>query len=863
MSKGFERRSLLARIAAGLAAITVPGTLPLFGQSDAESGRKLPLRLIVVDTRTEAKDVLASLLRGSDFARLAMDQSIDPSASTGGYLGEVNPGDLLAQLRAAAAPLKPGQISGIVRIPAGYAIVKRCRRIPTHQAGTGGQLGDGGGVQDVHYGPVVAGLIQADYILGQYPKPPGWQDSSASIRAVRRNSLASAIRTLQTVTSAANPQHLSDEQRMQALNTLAQCYTFQGEMREAIEVWRRVADHTAADQPQLSAYVNEVLGIACLHQAGMQNGLFTHPGDRCLFPVKADLKPLPDPDFAKSALAYLLAALKEQPGDLECRWLATLASDWLGQSALPAGVRFPLDYFRRAHPVAPFTDVAAAAGLDIMSNAGGIAVDDFRNQGIMDVFLSEFGDFEKENSVRYFQAQGDGRFEDRTAEAGLVGLPGALNLVHADYNNDGNLDVLLLRGAWEYPQPLSLLRGNGNGTFTDVTRQAGLTEPMATQTAAWADINNDGLLDLFVGNEKGPSKLFLNKGDGTFEDISARSGVDRLAFTKGVIAGDFNNDGLIDFYVTNMGSANFLYRNNGDNTFTEVAGPAGVQDSQARSFVSWFFDYDNDGWLDLFVSSYYNGSVDETLRTYLSLPQNGVTQRLFKNQRDGTFRDVTEEAGLNQVFLPMGSNFGDFDNDGFLDIYLGTGDPSYGSVLPNVLLHNVAGKRFEDVTASSRTGELHKGHGVSFADVSNRGHQDILTIIGGATPGDRHVFRYFRNPGNENDWIRIKTTGVKSNRAGIGARISVWVRNNGGPPRLIHRMVSSGGTFGCNPLQQHIGLGQSAKIDHIEVWWPASKTRQIIRDVKVNQFIEIREFAVRATVLRRRELPVPGETAGA
>src|SRR6202035_6061512 len=150
---------------------------------------------------------------------------------------------------------------------------------------------------------------------------------------------------------------------------------------------------------------------------------------------------------------------------------------------------------------------------------------------------------------------------------------------------------------------------------TDVTKESGLGKPTNTQTAVWADINNDGFLDLFVGNETGPSQLFLNKGDGTFEDISHSAGIDRTAFTKGVAAADYDNDGYVDFYVSNTAGANFLYHNNHDLTFTEIAKQAGVQ-TPYYSFATWFFDYDNDGWPDLFVTSYFN-SLDESLRSVL------------------------------------------------------------------------------------------------------------------------------------------------------------------------------------------------------------------------------------------------------
>ena len=148
-----------------------------------------------------------------------------------------------------------------------------------------------------------------------------------------------------------------------------------------------------------------------------------------------------------------------------------------------------------------------------------------------------------------------------------------------------------------------------------------------------------------------------------------------------------------------------------------------------------------------------------------------------------------------------------------------------------------------DVTASAGTGELHKGHGVAFADVDHDGDEDILTVIGGATPGDSHAFRFFENPGNGNDWINLRLVGVKTNRAAIGARITVTVENEGQGSRSIYRTVGSGGSFGASPLEQHIGLGKSARISRVEVWWPASNTRQSFSNVGKNQFIEIKELA--------------------
>ncbi len=189
-----------------------------------------------------------------------------------------------------------------------------------------------------------------------------------------------------------------------------------------------------------------------------------------------------------------------------------------------------------------------------------------------------------------------------------------------------------------------LLRNNCDGTFTDVTAAAGLVTPVtSSQTAVWADIDNDGWVDLFVGNEDSPAQLFHNKRNGTFVDIATSAGLERSAFTKGVSAGDYDNDGFPDFYVSNFRGGNFLYRNNGDRTFTEVATAAGVPGPD-RGFPTWFFDYDNDGWDDLFAASFFL-SLEETAKSYLGHPLNAGTMKLYRNAGNGRFLDVTEAVG--------------------------------------------------------------------------------------------------------------------------------------------------------------------------------------------------------------------------
>jgi hypothetical protein len=251
------------------------------------------------------------------------------------------------------------------------------------------------------------------------------------------------------------------------------------------------------------------------------------------------------------------------------------------------------------------------------------------------------------------------------------------------------------------------------------------------------------------------------------------------------------------------------------------------------------------------------------VRGYLGLPTSTETLKLYKNLHNGTFKDVTEEVGLNKQYMPMGAGFGDVDDDGYLDIYLGMGRPSFSSMTPHALLRNDGAKEFVDITASSGVGELDKGHAISFADLERNGHVDILTRTGGAVPSDAHAMRVYRNPGNDNDWINVKLMGVKSNRAGFGAVIDVTVENDGGSRRSIYRNVGSTSSFGANPLEQHIGLGHGARIVSLEVWWPATNTRQKFLDVQKNEFIAVKEFDTSYTKLDRHAVRLGGSRAAA
>ena len=801
----------------------------------------------------------AELEQGADFAVLAREKSVDATSLDGGLLGTLDPSTLREEIRNALRGLTPGQISPVFRLPSGFAIVKVLTRdelagIDESRRARQDALRAESGIRfDVN----VAGFIEAGAALSNYPKPAGWNADPSLSCALRQQSFTDLkARAEKLAATADDVSHTRADAVALHLGT-AQVYAYRGEMDPAIARFEAALRIASAAVPKMLPEVEEMLGVAYLHRAGIVNDAYRHPAELCLFPMRPEAK-YPRQADSQKAVQHFLASLKLRPNDIETTWLLNLAYMTLGK--YPAGV--PKEHllapsrFASSEDIGRFTDAAPRAGLDtIFSEAGGLIVDDFDNDGLFDIVTSDW-DFCA--PMHFFHNNGDGTFSDRSAQSGLASQLGGLNIIQTDYNNDGCLDILVLRGGWETAQRKSLLRNDCHGVFTDVTAEAGLAEPTTTQTAVWVDINNDGYLDLYVGNENEPNQLFLNNGNGTFKDISRSSGADLAVFTKAVVAADYDNDGYADLFVSNYRGASALLHNNHNGTFTDVARQAGVEAS-GHGFAAWFFDYDNDGRPDLLATGYAM-SIEESARTYLGLPHNAPTMKLYHNLGNGSFRDVTQETGLNKVFMPMGANFGDVDNDGYPDIYFGTGEPSYAALLPNVLLHNKAGKTFVDITASSGTGELHKGHGVAFADIDNDGDEDLLEVVGGAVPGDRHAFRLFENPGHGNDWLSVRLVGIKANRAAIGARIQVKVKN-GAETRSVYRTVGSGGSFGASPLEQHLGLGKSAEIVGLEIQWPGDAQPQRFSSVPKNQAIEIRQAASYYRVIERPKYRLGGNHA--
>lgn len=625
-------------------------------------------------------------------------------------------------------------------------------------------------------------------------------------------------------------------------------------------------------EARVATELQSLLAVSWLRWGELQNCATNHNADSCLLPLR-DGGIHQDARGADRAVAELEDYLQANPEALRERWLLNIAH--MARGTWPAGVPaqqlIPPEAFASDEPFERFTDVAPELGLDVADQAGGIIVDDFSGDGNLDLMVSSIGNYDQ---LRYFQSRGDGSYEERTSSAGLSGLLGGLNLIQADYDGDGWLDVLVLRGGWtdiSRPYPNSLVRNRGDGTFEDVTEAAGLLSFHPTQTAAWADFDNDGDLDLFIGNESAPlgrlhpNELFRNQGDGTFTNVAAAAGVNSPGFSKGAVWGDYDNDGRVDLFVSRHGQPNFLYHNDGPDAagawhFHDVAVEAGVTEP-AYSFPAVWWDYDNDGWLDLFVSGYGGLGAEaaaEVAADYLDLPTQGDRPRLFHNQRDGTFEDRAAAAGVDALLYTMGMNVGDLDNDGHEDLYCGTGNPDYRSVVPNRMFRNVGDGTFHDVTTAGGFGNLQKGHGVSFADLDNDGDQDVYEDMGGAYDGDWYPNVLYENPGHGRHWATLRLKGPGANPAGIGARLRVRLSTPSGP-RSLYRLVGSGGSFGANSLQVELGLADATAIDEIGVTWPGAPAEETFSGAGLDGIWQLAAGSGRAVKVTQAAFVLGGE----
>ncbi len=614
-----------------------------------------------------------------------------------------------------------------------------------------------------------------------------------------------------------------------------------GRLAEAIEVG---SAPVLAASPESRSSRLLLLAVAHLQLAEEQNCVEMQGASSCILPVRPEAIHR-RPEASRIAGDRYLEYLRGNPDDIHVRWLLNLTRMISGDfpGGVPEEFRLPADVFESGAEIPRWPDIAPRLGVNPFDLAGGAVMDDFDGDGLLDLVSTSWHPCQP---MKAFRNDGAGGFEDVTESWGLDGQLGGLNLMHADYDNDGMLDLLVLRGAWLGRGGRirnSLLRNDLKrpaGRFVDATAAAGIAYPAyPTQAAGWADYDGDGDLDLYIGNEASesslmtygatgppyPSQLYRNDGDGTFTDVARAAGVTNRRYAKGVAWGDYDNDGDADLYVSNFGE-NRLYRNRGDGTFEDVAPAIGGTGPVEASFATWFFDWDNDGDLDLFVNDYGAPVRSVSAWFFGERPESG--QPLLHRNDGDRFTTLSTTIGLDRPLLPMGANFGDLDNDGFPDVYLGTGVPDYDALMPNTVFRNRSGEAFEDVTFTGGFGHLQKGHGVAFGDFDNDGDQDIYNQLGGAYPFDGFGNALFENPGSENAWIVLRLQGTTANRSAIGGRIAVHTRSANGV-QVIHSLVGSGGSFGSSSLQQEIGLGRAEAIDKVVIDWPGSGSRQVFQ----------------------------------
>src|SRR6266478_2505772 len=439
---------------------------------------------------------------------------------------------------------------------------------------------------------------------------------------------------------------------------------------------------------------------------------------------------------------------------------------------------------------------------------------DYNNDGFPDLFVGN--SYDAHNSL--FRNNGDGTFTKMTDPAVGEIVTDVVNChgcAWGDLNNDGFLDMIVSQTTGK----LLLYQNNGDGTFTRV-RSAGsadgssvFAQTDARHTIAWADYDNDGLLDfaVVVHGPNGRNRIYRNNGDGTFTEVRNSAISQDPADWDGLAWGDYDNDGFPDLFVANFDGRNILYHNNGDGTFAKVTDSVLGQDEGSFGGCAWG-DYDNDGYLDLFVSN-----------------QDGRPNLLFHNNGDGTFTKITN-GPIASDNHGRGCVWGDYDNDGWLDLFVNRGSP-YGSGGPgenNALYHNNGDGTFSKITEGSVVNDGGQGQGCAWGDYDNDGFLDLFVANGGFAVGIHKQPNFlYRNNGNGNNWITLRLVGSASNRSAIGAKVRLKARIGG---RVFWQMreISGGGNYdGQNDLRASFGWGHATRIDTVRIEWPSGKVQEL------------------------------------
>jgi tetratricopeptide (TPR) repeat protein len=552
-------------------------------------------------------------------------------------------------------------------------------------------------------------------------------------------------------------------------------------------------------------------------------------------------------DNYPGAARYFYEALQLRRNAVD-QWLLHVALDRISgpKPPIPADLLFPIDEPRidpANPPLLAFEDIAPSVGIHSLNGNGTVAVGDIDGDGQLDVIVASSGTFLK------VYRNVDGKFVDVTEPVGLGHVPSGYSLNLVDYDNDGWLDLFICLNGWNGPMP-DLLFHNEHGKFVDVSKKSGLDDPGSGFVSLWGDLDNDGWLDVVIANgvlkDGSVPQIYRNNHDGTFTNMTKAAGIHEppLYGAIGAALGDYDKDGRLDIFFNGQGGApNRLYHNDGNWHFTEVSQKAGVLQPEHNGFVCFFVDYNNDGWPDLLTTSLapWDATVEGLKKGYAPRNARAVhpdSSRLFRNNRNGTFTDVTFDARLYYPMGTMGAGVADLDNDGYVDFYFGTGDPQLSRLEPNRFFRNTGDGTFQDLTGYlpfARPGN--KGHGVAFVDLEEKGALDLFAQLGGHYPGDHTYNAFYRNlKANQNHWLEVDLEGVKSNRLAIGAQLTVKAGN-----LLVYREIKGSEGFGAtSPYRQHFGLGKQEKIDSLEIRWPSGAKHEF-KDLAANQIIAVRE----------------------
>jgi tetratricopeptide (TPR) repeat protein len=517
--------------------------------------------------------------------------------------------------------------------------------------------------------------------------------------------------------------------------------------------------------------------------------------------------------------SLLRCAIEQYPEVLELRW--HLAQVWrqTGRSLteMPAAYRFGQEKALGVASSGHFSEIASELGVDKKDGGRSSAWADFDDDGDLDLVALGHPD------LAYYRNDG-ARFSDRTVQVGLELPVGGIGAQVADYDNDGDADLYITRDGWFGGGANVLFSNSGDGHFVDKTEEAGVGDMGSGFCASWADYDRDGWLDIYVANGTGATGdstnvLYRNRGDGTFVDVAAVSGVAHKGQSLSSAWGDFDGDSDADLYVCNFTESNVLYRNEGDGSFADITASAGVSAAHIDGFITFVLDYDNDGSLDIFVGNWSEFETVLADRASAKITSSRDRPVLYHNRGDGTFEDRSVQAGIARAQGTMSGVPADIDNDGWVDLYLGNGGPQMGRRDPDVLYRNLGDGTFEDATEALGLGHVGKSHGVTFADYDRDGDVDLYVPSGGAQPGDHWHNAFYRNEGFGHHWLVLKLEGRRSNRDGIGAQISVRCGEN----KQLHE-VASGYSFGnSSSIEAEFGLGDCLQADEIVVRWPSGQ----------------------------------------